>query len=276
MSAEQSQDRTPSRHLLGRRGFTTGLILTLAGAGQVDVPTVLAQCVGPDVPCPAPDGIARRARVEVYRMVRNGGHDYAISDAGVRLSILAPVGTSDHPELDRQNPMLGPDGLPQVFVNLKTGELRRVERNIILRAADPSDPRFESGRLIDDATGLDYVDIPRAADAIKDRAVGKLRGAHDCEGGNCQLNCAETVVWQRQRSGHDLRPFVNSRGQTETFQAVAWSFSADQQLDSRYLVSYTDVSDDQLRMLISTGQAKLIKGPSPLEVSLRHQLEVAR
>jgi hypothetical protein len=263
----------------GRRLLLKGLFIGggLVAANQVNVAEILAQCAGPNVICTEPDGVQRRAYADIYRIVRNGGNDYAISDAAVKVFVLAPIGTSDHPELDRQNPNIGPDGQPNAFKNLKDGTWREVDRVATFKAAQPGDPRF-NGKLIDADTGLDYLEVKRGAQDIKDRAIGRLRGSNNCEASanNCVLNCVETMVIERQRSGSDLTPFVNSQGQKERFQYAVWSWAYDKMPDHKYLVSYTDVSDAQIRTLIATNQAALIAGPSPLEVSVNHQLEVVK
>lgn len=266
------------RHTISRRGFAIGLGINLGliAASHVDIGAVLAQCVGPNVPCPTPDGIARHSFAEVFRQVRNGGKDYAISDAAVRVYVLKPIGTSDYPELDRQNPKLDSDGLPAAFRDTKYDLWRDVEKRVVFKAAEPGDPRF-NGKLIDTETGLDYIEIARRGDELKDRAIGRLRGAIACApaAANCVLNCAEIVVFERQKGGTRLEPFVNSKGQIERFQAALWSWPYSEPKPSKHsLVSYTDVSDEELRKLLANGEAAT--GLTPQFTDLHQQLELVK
>ncbi len=278
MPAQEISQGRDQRYPISRRGFASGLALGIGGlvTGKINVATAVEQCsgIGPDVPCPTPDGIARRAFAEVNRTVVNNNQDYAISNAGVRLYVIKPVGTSDHPELDRQNPILGPDGLPIAFVNTKNGQVREVEKTVVFKAAEPGDPRF-NGKLINTSNGQDHIEIKRNGDEVKDRALGKIRDASGCEV-DCGLNCVETVVWERLKSGTDLRPFTDSKGREERFQAAVWSFNYEETADRKVLVSHTEISDAELRRLLTSGEVALMTGPSPREVSVQHQMEVSK
>lgn len=263
------------RRLDSRRAFLGAMGIGLVAA-TIDTRTVLAQCVGPDVPCLTPDGIARQAFAEVFRVVRNDGKNWAISDAAIRAYVLKPIGTSDHPELDRQNPKLGPDNLPIAFRNTKpnTGEWREVERRFLFVAAEPGDPRF-NGKLINKETQEDFLRIPRGANELKDRALGRLRGSEVCapQPVDCNLNCAETVVWERQVSASDPVPFRRKgSGLYERFQTAVWSWELSEPNPTRQpLLSYTDITAEELRQLMIKDQ---VAPGVPVEITdLKFQME---
>lgn len=215
-----------------------------------------AECVGPDVPCLTPDGIDRRGSARVFRTLIDEKNDfYAISNAAVRVYIIEPNGTSDYPEFDRENPVLGQDGLPTAFKNLKNGELRKVEKQVLFKAAEPGDPRFD-GELINTETGSKGLAIERNGNEIKDRAIGKTRGESECAADDldCQLNCAQTVVWERQVSADKPVPFKDSAGKPERFQTAIWLWNGA--VNSIHdLVSFTRLSKERIFNLIKLGQA---------------------
>lgn len=263
---------TETRHPISRRGFATGLTIGLGSlaTGRVNIAEALAQCVGPERFCP-PDGIARQAFADVFRIVRNNGEHWAISDAAVRAYLLEPIGTTDHPELDRQNPVLGSDGSIVGFRNIKPGheEVRKVEKSYLFVAPQPGDSRF-NGRLINSETGEDFIRVTRRGDELKDMALGKLRGSLGCEAG-CTLNCVETFVWERQISASNPVAFRNSAGQVERFQGVAWSWELSEPNPSRQpMVSYSDITEAQLRNLINKGE--VAKGLQFRIDDLKHQM----
>lgn len=268
-------DRQPSRHTLSRRGLAIGLGLTLAGANQVDISTVLAQCIGPDVPCPTPDGIDRKAYAEVFRYVKNGGYDYAISDAAVRLYVIRATGTSDYPELDKQHPKLGSDGLPIAFLDEKPKihVWRDVEKQILFVSAQPGDPNF-NGRLINSETGQTRTDIFRGGDEIKDRFAAKIRGGDPCD--NCELNCGQVVVWERTRGASNPDPFKEkATGLYQRYDEGLFLWPLDERNPSVHnLESWTEVPDNELRFLLANRQ--VAKTSVPAVIKLKPVIEAVR
>src|SRR3989344_1294528 len=206
---------------------------------------------GVNVPCTESDGISRIARAHLNRVVRDPqGNNFAISDASMVAYILKPIGTSDYPMLDLQNPILGSDGMPKAFNDTKyPGLVREVQDAVVFKAAKPGTAEF-NGRLINSRTGKDFLEITRTGAEIKDRAMGIVKSTKQCG-----LNCTEIVVFGRGTNGSDFRPFRDKLdSQLALFQSAVWSFPQGEDPGMHELTSFALATEAQIAQLRNSGQ----------------------
>lgn len=242
-------------------GVLDGALKYVPGLGTSQAQA--AECVGPNVPCTTPDGIARKGKAEVFRVLFDQDNNaYGVTDAAVRVHIIAANGTSDYPELDKDNPRLDPNtGVAVAFQNKKDGQWRKVGKSIVFKSAEAT------GKLTNSETGGTTLDLEYGPDAIKDRAIGKSRGEFDCatDDQDCQLNCETTVVWERLKGASKPETFIDSTGKAERDQTAIWMWNGVVK-SVHSLVSFTRLTNDRIANLIGLGQAKPTSAPKMNEV----------